>query len=358
MLEYTINCNEAGQRFDKFLVKYLPLAPKSFFYKMLRKKNITLNGKKASGSEKLSAGDKICFFLSDETFSKFHGQTSMKRKNSGCRTTKNRTDKSHVKLDILYEDSHTIFINKPAGMLSQKASPDDVSVVEYLISYLLDSEQISEEELTTFRPSVCNRLDRNTSGIITAGKSLAALQDLSTLFRERTLRKYYLCLVSGNLKNSAHIKGYLAKDHQTNKVRFSEREFPDSSLIETEYRPLTYGNNVTLTEIHLITGKPHQIRAHMASQGHPVIGDYKYGNRKINNRFRDKYGLKHQLLHAARICMPECEGSLSHISGKTICAPLPDLFQHICEEEEIGKEYLKWPHGVPEDSGVQPWKNL
>lgn len=355
MLEYTINCNEAGQRFDKFLVKYLPLAPKSFFYKMLRKKNITLNGKKASGSEKLSTGDKICFFLSEETLSKFHGQTYIK---SESKALKKCTDKSHTKLDILYEDSHTIFINKPAGMLSQKAGPDDISVIEYLIRYLLDSGQISEEELSTFRPSVCNRLDRNTSGIITAGKSLAALQDLSTLFRERTLCKYYLCLVSGIVQKSAHIKGYLSKDACANKVRFSEREFPGSSFIETEYRPLTSGNGVTLTEVHLITGKPHQIRAHMASQGHPIIGDYKYGNRKINNSFRNKYGLKYQLLHAVRICMPECKGSLAQISGKTICAPLPELFRQICEEKNIGKDYLKWPHGVPEDSGVQPWKNL
>ena len=177
MKELCIGSNEAGQRLDKFLGKYMDQAPKSFLYKMLRKKNITLNGKKALGNEILSAGDTVKLFLSDETVSKFSRSRTQE-------TYKPKSRGQGTKLDILYEDEHTIFINKPAGMLSQKAAPGDVSLVEHLIAYLLESGQITEEELRTFRPSVCNRLDRNTSGIVAAGKTLAALQELRAMFRE------------------------------------------------------------------------------------------------------------------------------------------------------------------------------
>ena len=157
----------------------MALAPKSFFYKMMRKKNITLNGKKAQGKEQLKQGDVVKLFLSDETVEKFRPkQTVYARK----------------KLDILYEDRHTLFVNKPAGMLSQKAKPSDQSLVEYLTAYLLESGQLTEEELRTFHPSVCNRLDRNTSGIVAAGKTLAALQTLSAMFRERSVRNIICAL--------------------------------------------------------------------------------------------------------------------------------------------------------------------
>lgn len=349
MVEYEINSNEAGQRLDKFLSKYMPLAPKSFFYKMLRKKNITLNGKKAAGQEKLAEGDRIRFFLSDETIGRFSPDTPGKDLKS--------SEILNTGLDILYEDKNTLFINKPAGMLSQKASPDDVSLVEYLTGYLLKSGQLTENELRTFHPSVCNRLDRNTSGIVAAGKTLAALQELSAMFRERTLRKYYLCLVKGSVKESAHIDGFLVKDRRTNRVSFSKSRTDNAVRIETEYRPVCAGDGVTLLEVHLITGKTHQIRAHMASQGHPVIGDYKYGSRKTNDSYRSAYGLTSQLLHAARLVIPDCKGVLGNLSGKTVCAPLPELFLRICLDKHIGKEYLTWPHGVQEDSGDRPWRN-
>lgn len=351
MIEYEINSNEAGQRLDKFLCKYMPLAPKSFFYKMLRKKNITLNGTKAAGQEKLTQGDIIRFFLSNDTISKFSG-------------TENEDilripAVSNNKLDILYEDVNTLFINKPAGMLSQKASANDVSLVEYLTGYLLSSGQLTESELRTFRPAVCNRLDRNTSGIVAAGKTLAALQNLNAMFRERTLGKYYLCLVDGSVKKSERIDGYLVKDRSMNRVSFSHIKTDDNAVrIETAYHPVCAGNGVTLLKVHLITGKTHQIRAHLASQGHPVIGDFKYGRRKINDSYRSKYGLRFQLLHAVQLDVPECQGVLGNLSGKTICAPLPELFRQICLDKHIGKEYLTWPHGVQEGCGDQPWRNL
>lgn len=339
MREIIIRPNEAGQRLDKFLTKYMALAPKSFFYKMLRKKNITLNGRKATGQEKLSVNDTVKLFLSDETIDKFTEK----------KTLHQPADIPPADLDILYEDRHTIFINKPAGMLSQKAEKNDISLVEYMIGYLLKSRQITEEELCTFHPSVCNRLDRNTSGIVAAGKTLAALQELSEMFRERSVKKYYLCLAAGTVTQGAHISGFLTKDPRTNTVIYSTSMTKGAARIETEYRPLSTGNHVTLLEVHLITGKTHQIRAHLASQGHPIIGDYKYGDRKINDRYRSEYGLTSQLLHSVRLCIPECTGTLSGLSGKVLTAPLPELFQRICEDKKIQRSFLKWPHGVQED---------
>lgn len=322
MKELCIRTNEAGQRLDKFLGKYMDQAPKSFLYKMLRKKNITLNGKKASGNEMLCEGDTVKLFLADETIGKF---------SRSLRTA----SVSGIKLDILYEDRHTIFINKPVGMLSQKAKPEDVSLVEHLTAYLLESGQITEQELRTFRPSVCNRLDRNTSGIVAAGKTLAALQELGFMFRERTLKKYYLCLVKGTVTEEKRIRGYLTKDEATNTVSVQNEKRGDASLIETEYRPIRSGGGCTLLEVHLITGKTHQIRAHLASQGHPIAGDPKYGNRAMNEQLRKEYGLKSQLLHSARLCMPGCGGALSALSGKEITAPVPKLFKKICTDKGV-----------------------
>ena len=326
MKEIRIGENESGQRLDKFLLKYMSRAPKSFIYKMLRKKNITLNGKKAQGNEQLRQGDAVKLFLSDDTIGKF----------SETRTA----GYAETELDILYEDKHTIFINKPAGMLSQKAAAEDVSLVEHLIAYLLKTGQISEEALATFRPSVCNRLDRNTSGIVAAGKSLAALQQLSAMFRERSLKKYYLCLVHGRVTEARRISGFLSKDERTNRVRVQragERRSPqkEEARIETEYRPLRSGDGVTLLEVHLITGKTYQIRAHLAAEGHPIIGDYKYGMRSVNDSFKREYGLSTQLLHSCRLCFPECTGALSELSGREITAPVPDLFRRICREKGV-----------------------
>lgn len=166
----TVSKNEAGQRLDKLLAKYLNLAGKSFIYKMMRKKNITLNGKKCDGSEHLTEGDEIKLFLAEETIEKFSEVKIQKVQKK--------------KLDIVYEDEHILLINKPSGMLSQKAKETDESLVEYLIDYLLDSGKLKKEDLACFRPSVCNRLDRNTSGIVAAGRSLPGLQIMSEVIKD------------------------------------------------------------------------------------------------------------------------------------------------------------------------------
>jgi len=317
MQQIEITANEAGQRFNKMLEKYFNAAPKSFIYKMLRKKNITLNGKKASGNEKLADGDMVSLFLADETIRKF---------------SRPKIQKTTGKIDIIYEDEQVLLINKPVGLLSQKAAPDDISVVEYIISYLLASGQMTKDSLRSFRPGVCNRLDRNTSGILAAGKSMAGLQDMGRLFHDRSLQKYYLCIVRGKVSAPQRIRGYLTKDEKANQVKVTKTEKTGSMAIETEYVPLESGTEYSLLEVHLITGRTHQIRAHLASIGHPIAGDYKYGSRMVNDHLKQAYGLTSQLLHSYRLELPQNCGRLEQLAGQIFTASPPDLFHKIAKE--------------------------
>ncbi|MDO4519616.1 MAG: RluA family pseudouridine synthase [Eubacteriales bacterium] len=326
MKQFTINANEAGQRFDKYLAKLLKEAPKSFLYKMLRKKNITLNGKKADGTEKLCINDEVKVFLSDETFDKFHGTTTVAYPTCS--------------LNIVYEDKDVLLINKPVGMLAQKAKDSDVSLVEYTIGYLLQNHSITEKELETFKPSICNRLDRNTTGLIAAGKSLAGSQGLSEMFRKRTLHKYYLCLVKGKIDQPAHINGYLSKDHKTNKVTVLKTGTNSDQLpIETRYVPLGSKHNVTLLEVELITGRTHQIRAHLASIGHAIIGDPKYGAASAGEKQKNKNSVKYQLLHSYKLVMPHIEGALHQLSEQQYIAEIPEYFERILKEYNLEESY-------------------
>ncbi len=337
MKELRIGKNEAGQRFDKFLKKYLKEAPGSFIYKMLRKKNIVLNGKRAAGSEKLAPGDQVKLFLSDETIEKFAGGAVK----SGSGIRKKKAGKP-MEPDIVYEDSQILLLNKPSGILSQKAKASDVSMTEYIIDYLIESGQMKEEELRTFKPSVCNRLDRNTSGIIAAGKTLAGLQAMSQLFRERSLKKYYLCIVKGKITEPAHMKGYLRRDENAHKVSILRERKDDGAVpIETEYLPVACNRDMTLLKVHLVTGRTHQIRAHLASLGHPILGDYKYGDRRMNESLRKKYQIEDQLLHAYELEMPKLGKPLEEISGKTVTAKVPAIFWKMIEE-------TSWEHGIRE----------
>ena len=301
----TVHKQEEGQRLVKLLGAYLKEAPNSFFYKMLRKKNITLNGKKADGTEKLKCGDEIRLFLSDETYEKFAGKVQPKEKFP------------MVKLNIVYEDSNVIFINKPAGMLSQKSVPSDVSLNEYLLGYLEKSGQWKQEESKAFRPSVCNRLDRNISGMVICGKSMAGLQQMAALLKDRSLHKYYLCLVKGVMTESQHLEGYLLKDENSNQVKIFQKETEGAAHIITEYEPLYTEGETTLLKVTLVTGKSHQIRAHLSSIGHPIIGDPKYGDRKVNAFFRETHGIKNQMLHAWKLTFPELAEPLDNLSEKS-----------------------------------------
>lgn len=378
MKEIEITALQAGQRLDHLLSRYLKEAHSGFIYKMLRKKNITLNGKKATGSEKLCEGDAVRLFFADDTLRKFTGQAP-----AGGQAAVRGRDRRHAeaqtagRLDVLYEDTDVLLVNKPAGMLTQKARPEDVSLNEYALQYLLGEGAVTPDDLLTFRPSVCNRLDRNTSGIVAIGKTIAGLQALSRIFRDRSVSKCYKALVLGHLEGEKTIDGWLLKDERTNKVTVLPEEMSGAQRIYTRYDPvgyltLTQGGRVpagisagstahagkgqegkapegrapagtvqpadgrkalelTLLDVDLLTGRSHQIRAHLSSIGHPLAGDPKYGSRRLNDLLRRKYGITRQLLHAERITFPDMEGRLRHLSGRTFTAPLPEDFARLTD---------------------------
>lgn len=338
----TIESNQAGQRFDKLLHKYLPEAPSSFLYKMLRKKNITLNGKKAEGKEILAVGDEVKLFLAEDTIAKFSGNSTQNTLVPSGLTSLSvsytQAYKALKGITVLYEDEHVLILNKPAGILTQKATDKDMSLNEWMIGYLLHTGSITPEELRLFRPSVCNRLDRNTSGLVLCSKSLAGSQALSKLIQERTIRKFYRTIVGGRLAEASRIEGFLHKDNRTNRVTVttdrSGQQSEKSSYIQTAYTPLTGKNNMTYLEVELITGKTHQIRAHLSSIGYPLLGDSKYGSNQWNQA-ASRYGLKWQLLHAYRLEFPVLEGALAGLSRKQIIAPLPPKFMEILKGEGL-----------------------
>lgn len=323
MQQIHISDRDAGQRLDKFLHKYLPLAPGSFFYKMLRKKNITLNGKKAEGKEKLLAGDMVALFLSDETIMSFKQEILTDEYEEAYHKLKGIT--------VVYEDEHVVIMNKPLGILSQKAGEGDLSLNEWLIGYLLAEGKISKSLLATFKPSVCNRLDRNTIGLITGAKTLQGSQELNRLISSRQVKKIYRLIVKGRMDPEKFqgelLEGYLIKNEKTNKVTLSKQKTSeDASYIQTRYYPVKAYQDRTLVEVELITGKSHQIRAHMASIGYPLIGDYKYGDKSINESYKAKYHINSQLLYACRMEFPKLNEPFGDLSEQVVEAPIPKEF--------------------------------
>lgn len=324
MKELVITRLEEGQRFDKYLERYLKKAPKSFIYKMLRKKNITLNNKKAEGSEKLQCGDIVRLFFKEETLAVFQGEPSFSE----------TMGEKAFHLEVLYEDQDILLVNKPKGILSQKAQSGDISMVEHVTRYLLDTGALTKEQLETFHPGVCNRLDRNTSGILAAGKNMPGLQELSHAFSSRSLEKYYAALVWGQVAGRHKAAGRLIKDPKSNKVTVTRSPKADGDAIETEYIPVAGNAQITLLKVHLITGKTHQIRAHLASCGFPLIGDYKYGQKAVNDRFKKLYGIESQALHSFQLIYPKRNLHLT--------APLPLEMRQILQGEKL------WEPGIQE----------
>lgn len=313
MQELTITDLEAGQRLNKYMMKYLNQAPSSFIYKMLRKKNITRNGKKASGDEILECGDVIKVFLADETIEKFRVVQASKQT-------------SGITLQILYQDPDILAVHKPVGVLSQKAQKDDYSINEAIVDYCLSMQILTEKQLETFHPSISNRLDRNTSGIILAGISLKGSQTLARILKGHTCEKYYYTIVAGEMKQCIHEKAYIVKDTKKNQSKIQKHESPGASMIETAFTPLCTKNGFTLLQVQLFTGKSHQIRAHLQSLGYPMAGDTKYGNPAVNRKLRERYHLNHQLLHAGRLVLPDIP---------EITDPLPAEFKKIADGLEL-----------------------
>jgi len=343
MKQINISEYEAGQRLDRLLAKVFSQAGKGFLYKMLRKKNIVLNGKRAEGNEALKAGDVITVYFSDETYEKLSASAPRSKvdvtpthkaegatqqgSEDGDTKVKKRIRKQIPK--VVYEDKHVLIFHKPAGMLSQNAEETDDSLVDYLHEYLLETGNLTKERLQTFRPGICNRLDRNTEGLVIAGKTILGLQTMSELLRSRNLDKYYLCVVKGTVERTVRLKGYLQKDEKKNQVTIGNG--PEGEPIETEYRPIAVTRLGTLLEVKLITGKSHQIRAHLSSVGHPIAGDMKYGDAEYNRTMKERFGLRHQMLVAYRMVFPELPEAFTGLSKKEVKTMIPAVFERFCK---------------------------
>ncbi|WP_317368273.1 RluA family pseudouridine synthase [uncultured Tyzzerella sp.] len=310
MVEIKINKLNENQRLDKYLLKYLNKAPKSFIYKMLRKKNIKLNGKKAEGNEIIISGDIINIYLSDDTINSFKEDKQINKTNQDFK--------------IIFEDKNIILCYKPINLVSQPdISNKNNSLNDQLIFYMHNKgEYILSSDFT---PSICNRLDRNTSGIITFGKNLKALQSLNKAFKNNLIDKYYLTAVYGNVTQSGTIELYHKKDG--NKVVLSKKYIPNSKKIITEYQPIANKDNKTLLNIKLITGKTHQIRASLEHIGYPIIGDKKYNNNNFNH-----FNLKYQFLHCYKIHFKHQDEFLNYLSDKTfICKNMDNSFKNLLD---------------------------
>ena len=322
MKKVIIDKNDSGQRLDRFLKKYLKDAPLSFIYKMLRKKNIKINNQKGKPDTIIKEGDIVQFYLSDETIEKFRGSQKVK--------------KSKFSLNIIYEDENIILINKPVGLLSHSANKEyGNNVVDGMIHYLYEKGEYNPRVEKSFKPSICNRLDRNTSGIIIGAKNSQALRQINVSIKEGKIHKYYKTIVKGEVKEEGIFEGYIIKNEELNKVKVLDQEGEDAKKILTKIKVLKTIKKYSLLEIELITGRTHQIRAHLSNIGHPIIGDVKYGDKVVNKYFRENYGLNGQFLHAYKIVFSEIKGPLNYLKGKEFIAKAGNRFSKI-EEDLFG----------------------
>lgn len=324
MREIKIKKNESNQRIDRFLKKYLAKASQGFIYKMIRKKNIKLNNKRVNPEDIIREGDIIQLFFSEETIEKF------------------LIDKEEIKLPIIpriiYEDNNIILVNKPKGVLSHsdKKGYED-NIVDEIIGYLHRKGEYNPNMETTFTPSICNRLDRNTSGIIIGAKNFSSLQIINESIKNGDIKKFYICMVKGEVKRDFLLKGYLIKDEEKNKVEVYKNKVEGSKEIITDIRLLKNEKGYSFLEIQLITGRTHQIRAHLSSIGYPLVGDTKYGLNSVNKRFREEYGLNSQFLYAHKIIFNGLSHPLEYLNGKEFTAKGGKVLEKI--EREWKCEY-------------------
>lgn len=306
-----IDSETANQRFDKFLLKYFNKAPKSFVYKMLRKKRIKLNGARAEGSEILSPGDEITLYISPETMDGFMEEKEVKR--------------SAGELLVVYEDKNILICNKQKGLLTHSQSAGDTdTLIDRVVYYLHQKGEYIPTKQSTFAPIAANRLDRNTSGIIVCGKNLQAAQALNLCFKERKIEKYYVAVAKGQIKEKLVLTGFHKKDEKTNTVNITQTG--GGKEVVTEIEPIKTTADYTVVRVHLITGRTHQIRAHLQSIEHPIIGDLKYGDVKTNSFYKKNYGVTNQLLHASELVFKEENGILEYLYDKRFTAAQPHVF--------------------------------
>lgn len=323
MIEITIERNDAGQRTDRFLRKYLKNAPLSAVYKVLRK-DMKVNGKRVKEEYVLSEGDLVCLYCSDEDIENW--------------TRKKHSDRKRAKkqFSVLYEDDDLIIVNKPFGLLvhGDKNEKKD-TLANQVVDYLIETGSYHPREEKTFVPSPVHRLDRNTTGIVVFGKNAQSLRDLTQLFREEKstkVRKFYYTFVHGALEKELHLKGKLLKDEAKNIAKVLPEGDERGKYIETIVYPVAVSKNkkYSLVEIELVTGRSHQIRAHLAWAGHPLVGDLKYGGRELSSGSGEwTLGRTTQALHAHKIIIGdiECE------------APLPKAWKSM-QKDILGKEII------------------
>ena len=307
MRQIEITKNDSGQRLDKFLTKRFKNMPQSLMYKYIRTKYIKLNGKKCEISSRLSEGDILTLYIKDEFFEEQPDEHDFL--------------KAPVKLDIIYEDENIMLLNKKPGLI---VHPDENYHFDSLIArvqhYLYEKGEYEPKKENSFAPALVNRIDRNTGGIVIAAKNAETLRIMNQKVKDRELNKYYLCIAVGIFeKKSDLLTGYLEKNEKQNRVYISKKPTENSKTIKTKYKVLAEKNNFSLVEVDLLTGRTHQIRAHLASIGHPLLGDGKYGKNEINR----KMGYKWQALYSYKLSFNFTTdgGILEYLNGKTFTAP-------------------------------------
>ena len=311
MHEVMITAGDANRRLDKFLFMYLKNAPHSLVYKLLRKKRIKLNGKRAVGGELLAGGDAIGMYLSPETIAEL-------------RKAGEHNSPLQVGLDIVFEDEHLLIVNKPAGIPSHGGMKGkEAHLLARVLGYLHKTGSYSAD--ATFTPALCNRLDVNTSGLVICGKNYQSIRAVNTAFAsEGSIEKTYLAIAEGELRGSAILESHYHKDVKTNTAYITDN--PENPKVITKYKSLAISKNRTLVQVNPITGRSHQIRAHMASIGHPLVGDKKYGGRAEGK-------IISQLLHCYKLKL--IEPLLGYPADTEWTAEPPDYFQQIIDNINI-----------------------